>query len=163
MNFIDRNHDRWHEVTADDSDVAVPAAESWSIVTLAQWQTVRGSWPADASVGLVVENDVDIESVAADLPRFALVSLRFPKWTDGRAYSQARLLRARFRYAGEIRATGEVLIDMLPLLARTGFDAAVLRADQSLASARRLLGFFADGHYQGDVIEPRPHFARAAT
>ena len=163
MNFIDRNHDRWHEVTADDSDVAVPAAESWSIVTLAQWQTVRGSWPADASVGLVVENDVDIESVAADLPRFALVSLRFPKWTDGRAYSQARLLRARFRYAGEVRATGEVLIDMLPLLARTGFDAAVLRADQSLASARRLLGFFADGHYQGDVIEPRPHFARAAT
>ena len=163
MKFIDRNHDRWHEVTADDSDVAVPAAESWSIVTLAQWQTVRGSWPTDASVGLVVENDVDIESVAADLPRFALVSLRFPKWTDGRAYSQARLLRARFRYAGEIRATGEVLIDMLPLLARTGFDAAVLRADQSLASARRLLGFFAGGHYQGDVIEPRPHFARAAT
>lgn len=163
MKFIEPNHDRWHEVTADDSTVAVPAAEPWSIVTIAQWQTVRGSWPADASVGLVVENDVDIESVAADLPRFALVSLRFPKWTDGRAYSQARLLRARFRYAGEIRATGAVLIDMLPLLARTGFDAAVLRADQSLASARRVLGFFADGHYQGDVIEPRPHFARAAT
>ena len=163
MKFIEPNHDRWHEVTADDSTVAVPAAEPWSIVTIAQWQTVRGSWPADASVGLVVENDVDIESVAADLPRFALVSLRFPKWTDGRAYSQARLLRARFRYAGEIRATGAVLIDMLPLLVRTGFDAAVLRADQSLASARRVLGFFADGHYQGDVIEPRPHFARAAT
>ncbi len=163
MKFIEPNHDRWHEVTADDSTVAVPAAEPWSIVTLAQWQTVRGSWPADVPVGLVVENDVDIESVAADLPRFALVSLRFPKWTDGRAYSQARLLRARFRYAGEIRATGEVLIDMLPLLARTGFDAAVPRADQSLASARRLLGFFADGHYQGDVIEPRPRFARTAT
>jgi uncharacterized protein (DUF934 family) len=163
MKFIDANHDRWHEVTADDSTVAVPAAEPWSIVTLAQWQTVRGSWPADTPVGLVVENDVDIESVAADLPRFALVSLRFPKWTDGRAYSQARLLRKRFGFAGEIRATGEVLIDMLPLLARTGFDAAVLRADQSLASARRVLGFFAEGHYQGDVIEPRPHFARAAT
>ena len=163
MKFIDPNHDRWHEVTADDSTVAVPAAEPWSIVTLAQWQTVRGSWPAEAAVGLVVENDVDIESIAADLPRFALVSLRFPKWTDGRAYSQARLLRARFRFAGEIRATGEVLVDMLPLLARTGFDAAVLRADQSLASARRVLGFFAQGHYQGDVIEPRPRFVRAAT
>ena len=119
MKFIDPNHDRWHEVTADDSTVAVPAAEPWSIVTLAQWQTVRGSWPAEASVGLAVDNDVDIESVAGDLPRFALVSLHFPKWTDGRAYSQARLLRARFRFAGEIRATGEVLIDMLPLLART--------------------------------------------
>ncbi|MEO8526828.1 MAG: DUF934 domain-containing protein [Caldimonas sp.] len=163
MKFIDPDYDRWHEVTADDSTVAVPAAEPWSVVTLAQWQTVRGSWPADTPVGLVVDNDVDIESVVADLPRFALVALRFPKWTDGRAYSQARLLRARFRFAGEIRATGEVLIDMLPLLTRTGFDAAVLRADQSLASARRVLGFFAQGHYQGDVIEPKPHFARAAT
>ena len=162
MKFIDANHDRWHEVTADDSTVAVPAARPWSIVSLAQWQAVRGSWPTDTPVGLIVENDVDIESVAADLPRMALVALHFPKWTDGRAYSQARLLRARFRFAGEIRATGEVLIDMLPLLERTGFDAAVLRADQSLASARRVLGFFSAGHYQGDVIEPKPRFARAA-
>ena len=162
MKLVDANHDRWHEVTADDSTVAVPVAEPWSIVSLAQWQAVRGSWPADTPVGLAVENDVDIESVATDLPRFALVALHFPKWTDGRAYSQARLLRVRFRFGGEIRATGEVLIDMLPLLARTGFDAAVLRADQSLASARRVLGFFGEGHYQGDVIEPKPRFARTA-
>ena len=162
MKFIDTNHDHWHEVTADDSTVAVPAPEPWSIVSLAQWQAVRGSWPAETPVGLVVENDVTIESVAADLPRFALVALHFPKWTDGRAYSQARLLRVRFLFTGEIRATGEVLVDMLPLLARTGFDAAVLRPDQSLASARRVLGFFGEGHYQGDVIEPKPRFARAA-
>ena len=162
MKFIDANHDRWHEVTADDSIVAVPAAEPWSIVSLAQWQSVRGSWPDETPVGLIVDNDVDIESVAADLPRFALVALHFPKCTDGRAYSQARLLRARFRFAGEIRATGEVLVDMLPLLARTGFDAAVLRPDQSLVSARRVLGFFAEGHYQGDVLEPKPRFKRAA-
>ena len=162
MKFIDANHDRWHEVTADDSTVAVPAAEPWSIVSLAQWRAVRGSSPSDTPVGLILENDVDIESLAADLPRLALVALHFPKWTDGRAYSQARLLRARFRFAGEIRATGEVLIDMLPLLERTGFDTAVLRADQSLASARRVLGFFGAGHYQGDVIEPKPRFARAA-
>ena len=68
----------------------------------------------------------------------------------------------RYRFAGEIRATGEVLVDMLPLLARTGFDAALLRADQSLANARRVLGFFAEGHYQGDVNETRPRFARPA-
>ena len=63
----------------------------------------------------------------------------FPKWADGRAYSQARLLRARYRFAGEIRATGEVLVDMLPLLARTGFDAVALRADQSQEFAERAL------------------------
>jgi uncharacterized protein (DUF934 family) len=160
MRFVDPNHDPWHEVTADDSLVAVPAAEAWSLLSPAQWQAVRASWPAALPVGLIVPNDVDIETIAVDLPRLRLVALQFPKWVDGRAYSQARLLRARFRFAGEIRATGEVLVDMLPLLARSGFSAAVLRADQSPATARRVLGFFAEGHYQGDVIEPRPRFAR---
>ena len=65
----------------------------------------------------------------------------------------------RLRYAGELRATGDVLVDMLPLLARTGFDAVQLRHDQKLEAAERALGFF-PGHYQGDVRQPRPAFAR---
>ena len=162
MKFIDTNHDRWHEVTADDSLVAVPAAEAYSLLTIAQWHAVRVAWPADMAVGLIVPNDVDIETIVADLPRLQLVALHFPKWVDGRAYSQARLLRMRFAFTGEIRATGEVLVDMLPLLARTGFNAAQLRADQSLATARRVLGFFPQGHYQGDVTETRSRFARRA-
>ncbi len=162
MKFIDSNHDRWHEATADDSIVAVPAAEPYSLLTLAQWLSVRASWPAEMPVGLRVPNDVDVETVVADLPRLQLLALHFPKWVDGRAYSQARLLRTRYAFGGEIRATGEVLVDMLPLLARTGFDAALLRADQSLASARRVLEFFPQGHYQGDVSETKPLFARPA-
>jgi uncharacterized protein (DUF934 family) len=160
MKFIDANHDRWQEVTADDSLVAVPAAASWSLLSMTQWQAVRASWPDSMPVGVVVPNDTDIETIEPDLARFALVALQFPKWVDGRAYSQARLLRSRFGFAAEIRATGEVLADMLPLLARTGFDAVSLRADQSVATARRALGFFPGGHYQGDVLEPQPHFAR---
>jgi uncharacterized protein (DUF934 family) len=163
MKFVDANHDRWHEAVADDAPVAVPAPEPHSLLTIAQWQAVRESWPADAPVGLIVPNDVDIETVVADLPRLQLIALCFPKWVDGRAYSQARLLRMRYRFPREIRATGEVLVDMLPLLARTGFDAALLRGDQSLVHARRALGFFAEGHYQGDVHEIRPRFARSAT
>ena len=108
----------------------------------------------------VLANDVDVETVAADLDRYASIALVFPKWTDGRAYSQARLLRARYRFGGEIRATGEVLADMTPLLARTGFDAVQLRADQSKEVAERALGFFPDGHYQGDVHEPLPRYRR---
>ena len=162
MKLVDANHDHWHEVTADDSTVAVPAAEPWSLLTVAQWQAVRGSWPLNMQVGLVVDNDLDIESIADDLTRLPLVALRFPKWTDGRAYSQARLLRVRFRYTGEIRATGDVVADMMPLLARTGFDAALLRADQSPGTAQRALGFFTQGHYQGDVIAPKPHFGRTS-
>jgi len=88
-----------------------------------------------------------------------LIVLHFPKWVDGRAYTQARLLRARYRYAGQVRATGDVLVDMVPLLARTGFSAAQLRSDQNREAAERALGFFA-GHYQGDVQQPKPAFAR---
>ena len=75
------------------------------------------------------------------------VVLHFPKWTDGRAYSQAVLLRGRVRYRGDIVATGEVLADMLPLLRRCGFSAVQMRADQKLETAQRALGYF-DNHYQ---------------
>jgi uncharacterized protein (DUF934 family) len=117
---------------------------------------------ADTPVDFVLANDVDVETIAAELDRYASIALVFPKWVDGRAYSQARLLRARYRFRGEIRATGEVLADMMPLLARTGFDAVALRADQSRAVAERALAFFPQGHYQGDTIEHRPRFRRAS-
>lgn len=113
-----------------------------------------------AAPDLVIGNDADIEAHAAALTGIAIVALQFPKWTDGRAYSQARLLRSRYRFTGEIRATGDVVADMMPLLQRTGFDAVLLRDGESRAVAERALAFFPAGHYQGDVIEPRPHFAR---
>jgi uncharacterized protein (DUF934 family) len=116
-------------------------------LSLEQWHAVRSHWPADVPVAIEFPNDADITQLAADLPRIALVVLDFPKWTDGRAYSQAVLLRSRLRFAGEIRATGEVLADMLPLLRRCGFDAVQLRADQQQATAERALGYFST-HYQ---------------
>jgi uncharacterized protein (DUF934 family) len=129
--------------------------EPTETLTIEQWR----AQPRD-SAAVVVPNDADLETLLDALPRCAVIELQFPKWTDGRAYSQAHLLRARHRYAGEIRATGDVVVDMLPLLARTGFDAVQLRAGQSVDTARRALGFF-EGHYQGDVVEPRPLFARS--
>ena len=86
------------------------------------------------------------------------IDLHFPKFTDGRAYSQAFLLRRRLGFKGELRATGDVLVDQLQLMQRSGFNSAVLRADQSLAAAERQLALFAD-FYQGDATHPQPHFA----
>jgi uncharacterized protein (DUF934 family) len=100
--------------------------------------------PPDA---LLLDNHADVLALAGSIHQHPSVVLQFPKWTDGRAYSQAVLLRGRLRYAGEIRAIGEVLADMLPLLRRCGFDAVQMRADQSLATAQRALGYF-DNHYQ---------------
>lgn len=106
---------------------------------------------------LTLANDADPRSLSLD--GIARIDLHFPAFTDGRAHSQAFLLRRRLGYRGEIRATGDVLADQLPLLARNGFSEAVLRADQDLAVAQRQLERF-KSYYQGDAMLPRPHFAR---
>jgi uncharacterized protein (DUF934 family) len=113
------------------------------------------SWPANA---LLLTNHDDVLAHGAEIERHAAVVLEFPKWTDGRAYSQAVLLRGRLRYVGEIRAAGDVVVDMLPLLRRCGFDAVQLRADQNTETARRTLGSF-PGHYQSDATGAGPSFA----
>jgi len=159
MKFIDTHHDAWHTAGGEDGPIPHPAAKEGLLLTLEQWHAVRDTWPAGLAVGVSLANTVDIETLAADLPRIGLVVLHFPKWVDGRAYTQARLLRTRFRFCGQVRATGDVLVDMVPLLARTGFSQAQLRADQKLDAAERALGFF-PGHYQGDVLQPKPAFAR---
>ena len=170
MKFIDTHHDHtWHTVSGEDGPVSHPVPAAHSLLTLAQWHSVRTQWPQGMPVAVALPNDADVEDLEADLPRLSLITLDFPKWVDGRAYSQARLLRARYRFAGEIRATGQVLVDMLPLLARTGFDAVELRADQSIEAAERALRFFNSGaglgalHYQGDVQDNRPLFRRPNT
>ncbi|MEY2621976.1 MAG: hypothetical protein RIT26_1796, partial [Pseudomonadota bacterium] len=90
-----------------------------------------------------------------------LIELHFPKFTDGRAFSQARILRRR-GFAGDLRATGDVLVDQLVQMQRCGFSSAVLRADQSLATAQALLQRDLPA-YQGDAQRPQPHFAREQT
>lgn len=162
MKLIDHRQDPWHTLAGEDGALEHPAPVAHALLTLAQWHAVRETWPAALPVGVLLPNDAEPEALAHELPRLALIALHFPRWTDGRAYSQARLLRARLRFAGEIRATGDVVADMLPLLARTGFDAARLRAGQDAAAARRTLDAFG-GHYQGDVAQPTPTFARDLT
>ena len=98
---------------------------------------------------LVLQNTDDVTRHADAVGAAPAIALQFPKWVDGRAYSQAVVLRGRLKYAGEIVATGEVMVDMLPLLRRCGFDAARLVAGQSLADADRAFGFL-PGHYQPD-------------
>jgi uncharacterized protein (DUF934 family) len=113
--------------------------------------------PDDSTV-LNLPNDTDPRTVALD--GVARVDLQFPKFTDGRAFSQAFLLRRRLGFAGEIRATGDVLVDQVAQMQRSGFDSAVLRADQDPAVARRQIDRF-ERHYQGDAVAAAPHFARA--
>jgi uncharacterized protein (DUF934 family) len=110
--------------------------------------------PAGLQV-LTLTNDADPSTLVLD--GVARIELNFPKFTDGRAFSQAYLLRRRLDFKGDIRATGDVLVDQLLQMQRSGFSSAVLRADQNLAHAQRQLTHFA-GFYQGDAAQPQPLF-----
>jgi uncharacterized protein (DUF934 family) len=97
--------------------------DSKAILTLAQWQSASAdARTGNLPLGLLIAPGQDIGTIAPDLARFALVAVAFPKFTDGRGYSLAHQLRSNFGFAGELRATGEVLFDQLQLLARCGFD-----------------------------------------
>lgn len=112
----------------------------------------------DGQVVLVVTNETDVLELA--LEGVDRIELQFPRFTDGRAYSQAYLLRRRRRFAGDIRATGDVLVDQLVQMQRTGFSSAVLKEGKDPADAERQFARFPD-FYQGDVVTQRPLFARS--
>jgi uncharacterized protein (DUF934 family) len=74
-------------------------------------------------LGVIWPNNRDVDDLVPFLGRLAVVALVFPTFRDGRAYSQARLLRERYGYHGELRATGQVLRDQFLFMLRAGFDA----------------------------------------
>jgi len=116
------------------------------------------SAPEPETRRLVLANDADPRE--ADLSGIDVVELQFPRFVDGRAFSQAFLLRRRLGFAGQIRATGDVLIDQLVQMARSGFTQAVLRADQDIEHGRRLLTHY-PAFYQGDAVQTAPLFTRS--
>src|SRR5580692_4597293 len=102
--------DPWQRL---DDDAPVPA-DGLVLVGFTRWRE---------PVGVALANTDPVEALASDTSRLDLITLHFPKFSDGRAYSQARLLRERLGYQGELRATGNVLQDQAPFMLRCGFDA----------------------------------------
>ena len=91
------------------------------IITIADWE--RGVRPEAGRFALFLPNDADVEQHADVIGAFSIIALHFPGFRDGRAYSQARILRERMNYAGELLATGDVASDQAHFLLRAGFDA----------------------------------------
>lgn len=112
--------DRWIAV-ADDA----PLPEGGpALIGHARWLAERDALATrNAPLGIRLPNSLDILDFGPQAGRFDLIVLEFPKFSDGRAYSQARLLRQRFGYRSELRAAGAVLRDQLRLMHRCGFDA----------------------------------------
>jgi phosphoadenosine phosphosulfate reductase len=97
--------------------------EAPAIVSKTRWLAERDGLAArTAALGLLIAAGEGVDDIAADLERFALIALDFPKFSDGRAFSTARLLREKHSYVGELRAVGNVLSDQVPYMRRVGFD-----------------------------------------
>jgi uncharacterized protein (DUF934 family) len=131
----------------------------WNTETNMTLKLITSAEQAAAANVLQLANDADPREIS--LEGIERVELHFPKLADGRAFSQAFLLRRRLRFAGDIRATGDVLIDQLLQMQRTGFSSAVLRADQDATHAQRQLDRYSH-FYQGDAVNVHPLFKKAA-
>ncbi|KVD72429.1 oxidoreductase [Burkholderia sp. ABCPW 14] len=113
--------------------------------------------PASGDATLAVSNDEDLTPLAARIAHATRIDLHFPAFTDGRAYSQAYLLRKRFGFTGDLRATGDVLIDQLLQMERMGFSSAVLADDADADAARRQLERFAGFYQRGVSAQANAH------
>jgi uncharacterized protein (DUF934 family) len=110
------------------------------VVTLARWMAARETLlAAHTAVGVLVPNTADIEAVFPEIQDRPLIALQFPVFSDGRALSQAVVLRKRLGFKGELRAVGDVIRDLVFWLGRCGFDSIVPRQDQSLEGCRAAL------------------------
>jgi uncharacterized protein (DUF934 family) len=128
-------------VDVSSADAIPPAMPI--IVSVEQWQAQRAALLARGTpLGIRLRSDQPPELIAADLAEFTVVALEFPKFRDGRAYSYARLLRERYGYQGELRAVGDVLLEQLFFMLRTGFDVFELQSADPLRDYRTAVSEF---------------------
>jgi uncharacterized protein (DUF934 family) len=111
-------------------DAAIPVDEP-ATVSLKRWQaegeTLRGR---NAPIGVRLKNDESALALGEDVHRLSLIEVEFPKFTDGRAFSQARILRDKLGYRGELRAVGTILRDQYFYMIRCGIDTVELPDDK---------------------------------
>ena len=157
---VDRSHYLGLEL---EVTVDAPLPEGPLVVPLALWKSRRTELAKrTAPLGVWLRADDDPSELAADLGSLLLVAVHFPKFTDGRGYSTAVLLRTRLGYRGELRAFGDVGRDQLFYLKRCGFDSFRLAAHHDPEAALAGLTTFSL-RYQASVDDPRPLFRKRAS
>lgn len=144
----------WIDDEAELPDEGQPAVVSWE-----RWQTLLDGAEDDgrhAQLGVQIPNTLDLNEAWPQLAQRGLIVPSFPAFGDGRAYSQARLLRDRYGFTGEIRAAGEAVVrDQLFGLARCGVNAFQLRADQDPEGCLAAFETFSDAYQPAcDGVEP---------
>ena len=160
--------DKWTFVL-DDNDL--PNGDI--IVSLTRWKNDRETLlKRSDGLGIVLKSGENPNQIVDDLAFFQMIALTFPAFTDGRAYSYARLLRERHGFDGEIRAIGDVLRDQVFLMHRCGFDAFDIKAGDNKALAiwldaqKEMTTFYqptGDGRKTVRSLRDRRRLAKAAS
>ena len=148
--------DTWQLIRNVDAPVSPEGAV---ILSLATWVADPQRLSQRPATGVWLAPDDDPAVLEPWLGALPLIAIDFPKFTDGRGYSSAFLLRNRLGFRGELRAVGDVLLDQIWYLARVGFNAFALRADQDVQAALAQLAVFSE-RYQGSTDQPVPAFRR---
>lgn len=119
---------RSYPALGDETPLPHPAIGT---VSTARYLTERQTWDSEilAAIGVHIDPDEDIDLLAPLVREAPVVVLRFGKMMDGRAFSKARLLRHRYRYAGRLVADGPLIADQFAFLVRCGFDAVEVSED----------------------------------
>jgi uncharacterized protein (DUF934 family) len=158
--------DSWTVLTlaANETPQTVRLPAGPTLVPLSVWQArkedlIRREWDQGVAFGVWLGPGDDPADIAGDLEDFSVIGIQFPKFTDGRGYSIATLLRTRYGYRGELRALGDVGRDQLHYLSRAGFDAYAAK-EPELALAG--LDDFSES-YQAAANQPLPLFRRRAS
>lgn len=156
-------------VRADDWTVVPHPAEGESLdlpegrclLPVELWLAGKERFLGKPAVGVWLESHEEPHLLADVVNELPLIAVNFPKFSDGRGYSTARLLRERYGYKGELRAIGDVLLDQLQFMKRCGFDSYALRPDKDINQAARCLNFFSNT-YQAATDNDQPLFRRRA-
>lgn len=131
--------DEWQLIDRDHEG-ELPAGKL--LLHLDRWQSLKTADVGNVDIAPWIDSDDDVEQCAAILAKEPLVAIRFPVFADGRGFSNARLLRERYGFQGELRAVGNVIQDQLFFLKRCGFDAFALREGTDLEKALHSLKDF---------------------
>lgn len=154
--------DPWIFITSEEELIQHKTPEKL-ILPLKLWESMRAaevSQGHEVSLnGVWLAPDDDEELLAPWLNALSLIALQFPSFRDGRAYTQAYVLKARLGWSGELRAVGDVLRDQLSHMRQCGFNSFAIREDKSASDALKGLSGISV-LYGRSAIEPRPLFRR---
>ncbi|MGB1951665.1 MAG: DUF934 domain-containing protein [Marinobacter sp.] len=145
---------------ADGDSLNIP--DQPALIPADLWLAGKEHFEGRDDIGVWFDSHDEPEILEGLVNELKLIAVNFPKFSDGRGYSIARLLRERFGYQNELRAIGDVLLDQLQFMKRCGFDSYALREDKDANKAARSLSFFSQG-YQAATDTDIPLFRRRAS